>query len=40
MIGMRNLFVHEYFGVSIKIIWETIKRDIPDLIKKIENINL
>ncbi|ABB15567.1 HepT-like ribonuclease domain-containing protein [Carboxydothermus hydrogenoformans] len=40
MIGMRNLLVHEYFGVSIKIIWETIKRDIPDLIKKIENINL
>jgi uncharacterized protein with HEPN domain len=25
---MRNVLIHEYFGVSIAIIWETISRDL------------
>lgn len=29
--GMRNKLIHEYFGVDIKIVWKTIKKDIPDL---------
>lgn len=26
--AMRNLLIHEYFGVSVSIIWETISRDL------------
>ena len=26
---MRNLLMHEYFGVSVAIVWETITRDLP-----------
>jgi uncharacterized protein with HEPN domain len=26
---MRNLLAHEYFGVNIKIVWETIQTDLP-----------
>ncbi|MGH9383408.1 MAG: HepT-like ribonuclease domain-containing protein [Vicinamibacterales bacterium] len=26
--AMRNVLIHEYFGVSIDIIWETISRDL------------
>lgn len=36
--GMRNKLIHEYFGVNYKIVWETVKRDIPELEKKIKEI--
>jgi uncharacterized protein with HEPN domain len=29
MRGMRNVIIHEYFGVSMEIIWETIQGDLP-----------
>ena len=35
IIGMRNIFVHEYFGVDFAIVWEIINNDIPDLKGKI-----
>ena len=28
MCDLRNLLIHEYFGVSVAIIWETISRDL------------
>jgi uncharacterized protein with HEPN domain len=28
MRGLRNLLIHEYFGVSTSIVWETISRDL------------
>ena len=34
--GMRNVFVHEYFGVDANIVWEIIKEDIPVLKERIE----
>lgn len=29
VIGMRNFIIHEYFGVDLKIVWTTIKEDLP-----------
>ncbi|MBW1903014.1 MAG: DUF86 domain-containing protein [Deltaproteobacteria bacterium] len=40
--GMRNFVIHEYFGVSDKILWDTIQSDLPTLVpllKKILNIH-
>jgi uncharacterized protein with HEPN domain len=31
MTGMRDKLVHEYFGVSYSIVWETIKNDLAAL---------
>jgi uncharacterized protein with HEPN domain len=29
--SLRNVLVHEYFGVDIAIIWHTVTRDLPPL---------
>jgi len=31
MAGMRDKVIHEYFGVDLKRVWRTVKKDIPDL---------
>jgi len=31
IMGMRNKLIHEYFGVSSEIVWETVRNDIPAL---------
>jgi uncharacterized protein with HEPN domain len=28
---MRNILIHEYFGIDLKIIWHTIVEDLPKL---------
>ena len=38
IVGLRNILVHEYFGIINRIVWEIIQNDIPDLKVKIENI--
>lgn len=36
--GMRDVLIHEYFGVDIDIVWETIKKDLPELKIKVSEI--
>jgi uncharacterized protein with HEPN domain len=36
MMGMRNLMIHDYDGVDLKIVWDTVQRDLPRLIELIE----
>jgi len=38
MAGMRDKLIHEYFGVNYFVVYETIKRDIPELKNKIEDL--
>ncbi len=29
MAGMRDKLIHEYFGIDYKIVWKTVKHEIP-----------
>lgn len=33
--GMRDVLIHQYFGVDIEATWDVVKRDIPELKKKL-----
>jgi uncharacterized protein with HEPN domain len=33
IINMRNRLIHAYFDVNLDIVWQTVKTDLPDLIK-------
>ena len=35
---MRNIIIHEYFGIDNKIVWDIIQNKLPELITKIESI--
>jgi uncharacterized protein with HEPN domain len=35
---MRNVFVHEYFGVDTNLVWEIIINDLPELKEKVTGI--
>ena len=40
MAGMRDKLIHDYLGVDVDVIWETIQNDIPileRLLKKVTN---
>lgn len=36
--GMRDKLIHDYIGVDVKVIWKTVKEDIPLLEKLISEI--
>jgi uncharacterized protein with HEPN domain len=35
---MRNIVIHEYFGVDTKILWETIQNELSPLVDKLKEI--
>jgi uncharacterized protein with HEPN domain len=35
MCGIRDILIHEYFGVDIKILWHTAKKYLPPLRKQL-----
>ena len=37
MRGMRNIVVHEYFGVSLRVLWDTIQHDLPPLVESLKS---
>jgi uncharacterized protein with HEPN domain len=36
MIGLRNRLVHEYFHIQVATVWDTIQRDLKELIRLVE----
>ena len=38
MLTMRNIVIHEYHGVNLRIIWQTVKEDLPPLVPRMKQI--
>jgi uncharacterized protein with HEPN domain len=38
MNGMRNILIHEYFGVDLSTVWHTVKSHLPLLKRQLESI--
>ena len=38
--GMRNKIVHEYGNVDMSVIYDTVKNDIPELLKELKQITV
>jgi uncharacterized protein with HEPN domain len=38
IIGMRDILIHQYFGVDLNLTWKVIEEDIPELKKQIVSI--
>jgi len=36
--GMRDKLIHDYFGVDLAAVWDTVKKDIPALKNSLGNI--
>lgn len=34
IIGLRNIVIHEYFGIDIQIVWNVIEVELPNLKKQ------
>lgn len=36
--GLRDILIHEYFGVDVEILWDIIRNKLPDLKKRISRL--
>jgi uncharacterized protein with HEPN domain len=38
MAGMRDKLMHEYFGIKVEVVWETITRRLPEVKRSIKSV--
>lgn len=36
--GMRDVLIHEYFGVDLEIIWKVVKQDLPKFVRAVQKL--
>lgn len=36
--GMRDKLIHQYFGINMEVVWQTLHEDVPMLIETLEDI--
>jgi len=35
---MRNIIVHEYYGVTDRILWDTVNKNLPPLVEPLQGL--
>ena len=38
IVGLRNRIAHEYFGISLEIVWNIVKQELPKLQNQMKHI--
>ncbi len=38
MAGMRDILIHEYFAIDLNLTWSVVKRELPPLKEKLQNL--
>lgn len=38
MVAMRNIMIHKYDDVDLRIVWDTVRKDLPPLASELENV--
>jgi uncharacterized protein with HEPN domain len=38
--GLRDILIHEYFGIDVEIIWDILEHKLPVLEREVKNILL
>lgn len=38
IIGIRNILIHQYFGVDVELIWDVVRNKLPELKIKMEKL--
>lgn len=38
MVGLRNILIHEYFGINKQIVWKIITENLPDIKPKVKQL--
>lgn len=36
IVGMRNRLIHAYFDINLDTVWQTVKEELPELLKVLE----
>lgn len=38
IVGMRNVLIHNYFGIDLDVVWTVVEDDLPELQRYIESL--
>ena len=38
--GLRNRIIHDYDGVNLRLVWEIISDDLPELLDQLQQIDI
>lgn len=38
IVGLRNLLIHEYFGIDVLVIWNIVQNDLPELKRQLSKV--
>jgi uncharacterized protein with HEPN domain len=38
IVGLRNILIHQYFGIDVEVVWDLVRNKLPELREKMEKL--